>query len=136
MMKHRIVIAEDDTDLAGALHEMLQDDRIEIEVATNGIEAVARIRDWKPHLVLLDVSLPGMDGFEVFRIIRKDPDCRGTHVVFMSGVAQAGAFGLARELGADGWVRKPFKHEVLLSKVAAVLGLPHDGTPAHGLPAA
>jgi CheY-like chemotaxis protein len=119
----RLLIVDDDPDVLASLPVVLAHPRIEIDTAANGIAGLAAARRSSPHLVLLDAYLPGMDGFEVFRQLRRDPALRYARVILISGTAETGALALAKELGAYGWIRKPLAPVAFRRKVFAALEL-------------
>jgi two-component system alkaline phosphatase synthesis response regulator PhoP len=119
----RVLLVEDDTDNAFVLGHALAHPCVELHLATNGLEGVALARKLLPDLVILDVGLPIMDGFEIFRTLRATPELAHTAWVFISGSARAGALGMARDLGAAFTIRKPFKDEVVRDRVLELLGI-------------
>src|SRR5688500_1835545 len=80
----RLLIVEDEADIAASLCLLLSHGMVRIEVAANGLDAIAKARMFAPHAILLDVRLPGMDGFEVYRTLRAELAARGTKVIFLS----------------------------------------------------
>lgn len=119
----RLLVVDDDLDIAQSLCLLLADPQVTIDMARNGIEAIARARTFRPHLILLDVAMPIMDGFEAFRVIHGDPELNGTKVIFLTAHAQRGALELAVDMGATGFMRKPFDMDLLRHKVFTALGL-------------
>jgi CheY-like chemotaxis protein len=119
----KLLIVEDEPDIATSLRLLLTHSCVAIEVAVNGIEAIQKARDLRPDVILLDVLLPVMDGFEVFRTLRAEPDFGRTRVIFLSAHAQPGALALAKELGAYDTIGKPFRASQLRNKVLLALGI-------------
>ena len=119
----RLLIVEDEADVAESLCALLAHPLIAIERAANGVEALARAREMGPHAILLDLWLPVMDGFQVFRILRRDEELENTRVIFVSAFAPAGAFALAQDLGAYASLKKPFSERSLRRTVFAALDL-------------
>ncbi len=118
----RILVIEDDADIALSLrHNLTRDGEFEVGLAASGDEGLRRALDAPPDLVLLDLSLPGMDGVEVCRRLRRDPSTAAVPVIMLT--ARAGEAdriaGLAQ--GADAYVVKPFSVKELLARVRAVL---------------
>jgi CheY-like chemotaxis protein len=119
----KLLIVEDDPDMVAWIDATLSSDFLELHFAANGVEAVAQARRLKPDALLLDVDLPGMDGFDVFRTLRRELAPRPPAAVFFSAVASPGAFGLALDLGAFACVRKPCSPTTLRKKVFAAAGI-------------
>lgn len=124
---HRLLIVEDDANILTALRTLFAHPFIAVTYAQNGIDAIARARECRPHAIILDVWLPGMDGFEVFRILQRDSELRQTRVIFLSAHAEPGAMALAKDHGAFGWFRKPYRDEKLYAKVLQALELENAG---------
>jgi len=117
-MKKRILIVEDDRSLARVLSDNLTFDGFEVQCVDDGTEAIGRVRDVAPDLVLLDIMLPGQDGLELCGLIRQ----RGrTPVIILSARDQKIDKLRGLELGADDYVTKPFDFEELQARMRAVL---------------
>jgi DNA-binding response OmpR family regulator len=115
----RILVVEDEPDLAFALEDDLKVEGYEVEVAGDGESAARRAREETWDLVLLDVMLPGKDGFEVCRELRR----AGVRipVIILTARAQEAEKVLGLELGADDYVTKPFSPRELRARIKAVL---------------
>jgi DNA-binding response OmpR family regulator len=118
-MKIRVLIVEDNPDLAFGLRNNLEIEGYEVAVAEDGPSGLARALEWKPDLVILDIMLPGMDGHRVLRTLR---DARFTAPVLML-TARGEESDQVRGLrsGADDYVTKPFGVLELLARVEALL---------------
>ncbi len=120
--RRRVLIIEDNVDAADSLREVLSFDDHEVEVAYNGPDGLARAREFDPEVVLCDIGLPGMDGFEVARAFRSDEALRDAFLVALSGYALPEDLLRAREAGFDRHLAKPpslEKLEELLAEVPA-----------------
>lgn len=106
--RHRVLVVEDDDNIALALEYIVTREGCEHDRVSNGGEAVRRIRETRPDLVLLDVMLPEVSGYEICRTVRHDPSLGGVRILMMTarGSTQERAKGI--ENGADGFVLKPF----------------------------
>lgn len=115
----RILLVEDEPNLARGIRENLEAEGYQVEVLGDGRVALARVRQEEFNLVILDVMLPGMDGFSLCESMRREG--RDTPVLFLS--ARGGANDRIRglELGADDYLPKPFQLRELLLRVAAIL---------------
>ncbi len=93
----------------------------DVAVALDGEEALVIIEEDNPNVVLLDIVMPGIDGFEVCRRIKADPDTRDIPVIFLSGNGSDEEQARGKELGAVGFLVKPIDPEALLSKVKSYI---------------
>lgn len=108
-VKPRVLVVEDEDNIAIALDYLLTREGYAHDRVANGAEAMPRIRADRPDVVLLDVMLPEVSGYEICQDIRMDPDLRGVKILMMTarGSAMERRKGLA--LGADGFIAKPFE---------------------------
>jgi DNA-binding response OmpR family regulator len=118
-MSRSILVVEDDAMLASVLKNNLAFEGFSVECASNGDDAVAVARANRPDLVLLDVMIPGIDGFEVCRTLSAGRD--RLPIIMLTARAQKQDKVLGLELGADDYVTKPFSFEELLARIQAVL---------------
>jgi excisionase family DNA binding protein len=122
--KIKILIVDDDREMASATRRALTLRGIfEIEVAYDGFAAGQKFAEFKPHLILLDVKMPGMDGYDVCAQIRKDPNGKDVKIIVVSGALDMDGMEKVMKLGANDYLTKPFRNEFLLMKVERVLGL-------------
>ena len=118
----RILLVEDDPDIALSLRTKLErEGGYVVEVVADGPSGLARAAAEPPELVLLDVNLPGIDGFEVCRRLRKVPETAAVPVIMLT--ARIGEDDRVRglDLGADDYITKPFSPKEALARVRAVL---------------
>ncbi|HET8581538.1 MAG TPA: response regulator [Candidatus Paceibacterota bacterium] len=102
-----ILVVEDDPLLSDLIARKFSDEKIEMEYAPTGEIALELLgKERKPDLVLLDIRLPGIDGFEVLRHIRSDPATKGVRVIIFSNFGEDADIAKAKELGADKFVVK------------------------------
>jgi CheY-like chemotaxis protein len=116
-----VVVAEDDEDILRLVATRLGRDGYDVVETRDGAQALAAVRERRPALVLLDVSMPALDGMEVLARIRGDESLAGTRVVFLTAMAQEHDVRRAFEAGVDGYVRKPFSLGELSAKVAELM---------------
>jgi diguanylate cyclase (GGDEF)-like protein len=116
-----ILIADDDPDVASAVEVNLQLEGYEVHRGHDGIEALEQARKLQPDLILLDVVMPGLDGFEVCRQLRADPRTMNSAVILLTAksVASDKVHGLTA--GADDYIVKPFEPAELVARVRSVL---------------
>jgi len=125
-MSKRILIVEDKEDLRAMLRDYLTASGYEVAEALDGVEAVALARSQRPDLILMDIQLPGIDGYEATRLIKADPDVGSTQIVAVSSFAMKGDEEKARASGCDGYVTKPYSPVKLLALIRSILG---EGAP-------
>lgn len=129
-MSHRILLVDDEDDILEFIRYNLLKAGYEVHTAHNGAEGIEQATIHRPHLILLDVMMPVMDGIETCRALRADPDLRETMIVFLSALGeeehQIAGFGA----GADDYIAKPIKLPILMSRIQAILKRIDAGTAA------
>ncbi len=120
-MSKRILVVEDQEDNRAILRDLLQSVGYELIEAVNGEEALSMAVKHKPDLILMDIQLPVVDGYEATRRIKAEPALRGIPVIAVTSYALSGDEEKAREAGCDDYVTKPFSPRDLLAKVQAYL---------------
>ena len=115
---YRILIAEDEKVLRGVLESFFSKNGFETDVTDNGIDACTYADKTRYDLVILDIMMPGLDGFELCKIIRKKSDIP---IVFLTGKVREEDVLYGYELGADDYIVKPFSIKILYSKLNAIL---------------
>ncbi len=117
----RILIAEDEPDIRDLIVFTLQFGGYEVVAASNGAEAVEKASDAKPDLVLLDVRMPRMTGYEACVALKADPATSDIPVVFLSAKGQDAEVTSGMDAGATDYILKPFAPDVLLSRIKEIL---------------
>jgi DNA-binding response OmpR family regulator len=117
-----VLVAEDDEDILALVVFDLEDEGYEVVTTRNGEDAVALALERHPDLILLDVAMPGLDGYEVTRRLRADESTRGTPVVLLTARAQVKDVIEGFEAGANDYVTKPFRPDELRTRLHAALG--------------
>lgn len=116
-MSHRILLIDDEDDILEFIRYNLTKAGYEVYTARNGAEGLQQAAAHRPHLILLDMMMPVMDGIETCRALRRDPALKETMVVFLSALGeeeqQLAGFGA----GADDYIPKPIKPKLLLSRI-------------------
>ena len=123
-MSAKILVIEDEADLVQALVMRLKAEGYQTAYVTDGISALERAREEKPDLILLDICLPGRNGFEVFQQLRQDPAMERIPIVFLAARSTVEDRQKARHLGAAGYIVKPFQWTNLIKLVHEVLAAP------------
>jgi DNA-binding response OmpR family regulator len=118
---HRILIVEDERLYAQALRLFLEDRGYEVVVAANGLLALMELQKQHFDLLLLDVNMPGLDGFDICMGIKADPRYASIPVVFLTSEDDSNAASTAYAAGCEDFVSKGTKNDELLSRLQAVL---------------
>ena len=132
-MRNRVLLIDDDLRLVTVLQIRLEALGYEVHTASGGADGVAAAKRNTPHVIVLDISMPGIDGYEVCRRVRADPVVRGTPIIVMSAIAHEAARHAAREAGADLFVAKPYEAAQVLAAIRAAIddeGLPGNRKPS------
>ncbi|MDD5483444.1 MAG: response regulator transcription factor [Kiritimatiellae bacterium] len=121
MAKNRIFIVEDEEDILELLRHNLERERFEVSAATDGERALKEIARAKPSLILLDLMLPGIDGLEVCRRLKKDSKTANIPVIIVTARGEESDIVSGLELGADDYITKPFSMKIAAARIRAVL---------------
>jgi PleD family two-component response regulator len=117
MSKFRLLIVEDDFDISKMLGIYFSGQEFEVEIAPRGLDALEKTRQQLPHLIILDIMLPDIDGYEVCRRLRTQPRTRHIPVIFLTQKDERSDKLQGLELGADDYITKPFDIEELKLRV-------------------
>lgn len=123
----RILLVDDEPDILEIVSYNLSAEGYEVFTAKNGVEGVARAKKKQPHLIILDVMMPEMDGIEACEIIRSTPGLENTIVAFLTARGEDYSQVAGFEAGADDYITKPIKPKVLVSKVKSLLRRLREG---------
>lgn len=115
------LIADDDPDILMLISLTLERDGYEVVTATDGLAAFRAALDRVPHLVVLDLMMPGIDGCEVTRRLRAEKTTRNVPIMIVTAFAEDSQAAMALEAGADAYMKKPFSPRELLAKTASLL---------------
>jgi len=121
MSKEKILVVDDEEHIIELLKFNLLNAGYDVFTANDGIDAVKLTKAEKPSLVLLDLMLPGIDGFDVCKEIKRDKDLQKTSIIMLTAKGEELDKILGLELGADDYITKPFSVRELLARVKAVL---------------
>ena len=117
----RILIADDNPQGVELLEAYLSDGDYEIRTAADGEETLKQIADWHPDVILLDIMMPKISGFEVCKRLRADPATRAIAVLMITALDQPSDVDRALDAGTDDFVRKPINKSELLLRVRSAL---------------
>ena len=120
----KILIVDDELAMRTLLKEILEefeDKGVELLTAENGEEAIESIRTEKPEFVILDVMMPGMNGFEVCNTVKNELGIKGTYIMMLTTAGQEYNKQKGKDVGADIFITKPFDPDELIKEVSKVL---------------
>jgi len=117
----RILIADDDPNILLSLDFLMRKSGYEVFVARDGKEALEIIKKQKPHVIILDIMMPEMDGYEVCQFIRNEEELKATKVIFLSAKTQPADIKKGLTM-ADSYITKPFSTKDIVSEVNEILG--------------
>jgi two-component system, OmpR family, phosphate regulon response regulator PhoB len=120
-MGRKVLLVEQDDSIAAALEFVITRDGLSCERLTSGAQALGRIRSLRPDLVLLDVMLPGVSGYDICRDLRGDPALARVRVLMMTARGSAAEQRRALDHGADGFISKPFEMAELKAQIARLM---------------
>lgn len=121
LMAKKILIVDDERDIVELLRYNLEKEGYKCYTAENGEEGVAKAREKKPDLILLDIMMPKMDGIEACRQIRSDDTLSESFVAFLTARGEEYSEIAGFDVGADDYITKPIKPRVLISRIKALL---------------
>src|SRR3954465_12225420 len=122
-----ILLVEDFEDAREMYRDYLEFSGFQVETASDGRTAIDKARSLRPDLILMDLSLPGIDGWEATRLLKSDPDTRHLLIVALSAHALAAEGDRARAAGCDGFIAKPCLPPDLVTEISHYLKLHPDG---------
>ncbi|MCC6767867.1 MAG: response regulator, partial [Bacteroidia bacterium] len=119
--KIRILLVDDEPDILEFISYNLKKEGYDVFTSNNGREAIQMALQTKPHLIILDVMMPDMDGMETCSIIREMPDLKDVMIAFLTARNEDYSQIAGFDAGADDYINKPIKPRVLVSRVKALL---------------
>jgi two-component system alkaline phosphatase synthesis response regulator PhoP len=117
MKQKKILIADDNEHIRESLASILEDEGYAMWIAKNGAEALRKAREIAPDILILDVMMPEMSGYEVCRTIKSDPDLKKIFVLMLSAKGQATEKECDKEVGADEYFEKPFSPSEIVARI-------------------
>jgi DNA-binding response OmpR family regulator len=121
-MAKKILIADDEPNIVASLEFLMRQKGYDVRTAANGVEALAAVAEFRPDLMLLDVMMPQMSGYDVCQKVRADPDGQRIRIVMLSAKGRETEVSKGLAIGADAYVTKPFSTRDLIAQVAKMLG--------------
>ena len=125
-MPKEILIVDDEPSIVVPIQFLMEQQGYIVMVAENGESALDIIYKYKPDLILLDIMLPRIDGYEVCEIVRLDPRYRDIKIIFLTAKGREVEIAKGLALGADAYITKPFSNTELVSKVKELLAITHE----------
>jgi len=122
MSKKKILIVDDMVQLTKAVSFSLKAEGYDVIMAYNGKEALERIKEEKPDLIVLDILMPGMDGYEVCQELKKNEETKSIPIILFTSKAQKKDVVSGIKVGADDYIVKPYKFQVLHEKIQRFIG--------------
>jgi two-component system alkaline phosphatase synthesis response regulator PhoP len=119
--KARVLIVDDEADIREFLSYNLTKNGFKVEVAEDGIEGLKRASSFSPHIIILDIMMPGMSGIELCKEIRSRPEFSGVLIAMLTARQEDQVQIEALNVGADDYITKPLKPSVFLSRIKALL---------------
>lgn len=121
MAKDKILVIDDEKDILDLVEYNLKQNGYKVACVATGEEALDAARSYKPDLILLDLMLPGVDGFDVCKDLKSQPDTQEIPVIMLTAKSEDIDVVTGLELGADDYITKPFSPRVLIARVRAIL---------------
>ena len=121
-MVKRILIADDEPNIVVSLEFLMKQRGYDIRVVSNGAEALEAIGEFRPDLILLDVMMPRVSGYDVCQKVRENPEWQGIKIIMLSAKGRDVEVTKGIAIGADAYVTKPFSTRDLIAKVGEMLG--------------
>lgn len=129
-MSRKVLIVDDEANIVISLEFLMEQAGYTVDIARTGDEALTKIADFAPDLILLDVMLPGMNGFDICQRIRQTPAWRHIKVVMLTAKGREVEITKGLALGADAYITKPFSTKALLAEVESQLNKSHAPLPS------
>ncbi|MEW8626749.1 MAG: response regulator [Candidatus Thiodiazotropha sp.] len=120
-MSGEILVVDDEPNIVLSLEFLMKKEGYNVTTASNGVEALEFIKQLRPDLVLLDVMMPRMDGYEVCQAVRDDPELSSVRIIMLTARGRDVERDKGMALGADDYVTKPFATRELVEKVNSLL---------------
>ncbi len=120
-MSIRLLLIDDEDDFVEILGDWLKFKGYDVATASDGIDGLEKLRTGEYDLIVLDLMMPRLDGYEFCRVIKKDDGLKNIPIVILSAITRLGASGLIKDLGVDAFVEKMADHDELAGAITSVL---------------
>ena len=122
MTSKRILIVDDELSILVPLQFLMEKEGYTPKLAQSGKEALEKIAEHKPHLILLDIMLPDLDGYEIYQMIREREDWSSIRIIFLTAKNREADMAKGLAMGADAYITKPFSNAFLIDKIRELIG--------------
>lgn len=122
MSAYKVLVVDDDPYILMSLEFLMKKSGYEVLIARNGTEALEHINTHQPHLILLDIMMPDVDGYQICTYVKSSTTLNNTKVVFISAKTTEEAIAKGLSLGADKYITKPFNTKQVVAEVKLLLG--------------
>lgn len=119
--KKRILIVDDEIEMVEMETVRLRASGYEVAASHDGLHGLQQVQYWQPHLIILDIMLPKLDGYQVCKALKKDPKTAHIPIILVSAMEQKYDTDLGKKVGADAYFTKPFEPVILLAKIRELL---------------
>jgi len=126
--KKKILIVEDEAAIADGLKARLSIEKFDVAIASDGVTGVEKARKLQPDLIILDVMLPDIDGFEICRILKRESATKAIPILFLTALPHIKDADQAYAVGGDDFLNKPYSNDRLIEKVKKLLKLDEKPT--------
>ena len=117
----KILVVDDEPEITEIVETFLTEAGYKVTIANTGSDAIKKAKEFKPDVILLDIMMPGTDGYAVCKKIKQEPEFANTPVIFLTGKDREDDMGRSFKAGGDMYIKKPFSCERLLEIVNIVL---------------
>jgi DNA-binding response OmpR family regulator len=122
MDRKTILIVDDELSILVPLQFLIEKEGYLPKLAQSGKEAIEKIAEVKPDLILLDIMLPDLDGYEIYEMIRKRAEWKSIRIIFLTAKNRDGDIAKGLAMGADAYITKPFSNAQLMDKIRRLIG--------------
>lgn len=126
-MTHRVLVVDDESDITELLSYTFRDAGYEVLVAGDGMAALSLAQRWLPEVIVLDLNLPGLDGFAVCEMLRVLPSTRDIPILMLTAFATEQSRKLGLQIGANDYLTKPFSPRDVVARVKELVEETHSG---------
>jgi DNA-binding response OmpR family regulator len=121
MEQKKILIADDNENIREALTYLLEDEGYKLILAKDGVEALIKAKEAGPDILILDIMMPEVNGYDVCRTIKTDPDMKDIYIMMLTAKGHVAEQEHGKEVGADEYIVKPFSPMEILTKIKNIL---------------